>query len=47
MVQDKVIVIDFLMNNLLKEKRKEHTNRSFSDSQVLTNAIVLYYISQR
>lgn len=46
MLQDKVIAIYCLMDDLLKEMdHKEHNNRRFTDSQVLTTALVsaLYF----
>lgn len=46
MLQDKVIAIYCLMDDLLKEMdHKEHNNRRFPDSQVLSTALVsaLYF----
>ena len=46
MLQDKVISIYCVIDDLLKEmNHKEHNSRKFSDSQVLTTAIVsaLYF----
>ena len=46
MLQDKVLAIYCLMDDLLKEMdHKEHNNRRFPDSQVLSTALVsaLYF----
>ncbi len=46
MLQDKVIAIYCVFDDLLKEmNHKEHTRRKFSDSQVLTTAVIaaLYF----